>query len=218
MDKRLKGVAIGAGLFSVIVFALAGFFSWRSVAYVDTFHARLMGESLAVTAPVSGRVLECETRVGDTVAEGDQLAIIETYIGTTGGRVAIPLRAPADGIIVQNNISAGEAVAAGQQLLLSTDPSKLWVEANINESRIARVKVGQPVDVRVSALKISFTGQVEQISRATTVSLTADGGRNSISSTANVEVPVRIRFNPDGYRLLPGMSVEVRIRVDPRTW
>jgi len=219
MDSRLKRVALVAGVFAVVVFALAGFFVWRSAAYVDTFHARVLGEATVVTAPAGGRVLRCNVEVGDTVIEGEELAVIEAHLsGAPGGRVALPLRAPASGIIIERPVNVAETIAVGQPFATLMDPNRLWVEANVNESRIGQVKVGQDVQVRVRALKVSFHGRVERVGRSTNVALTGDGGRGAVSQPVNAEVPVRIAFEPNGYRLMPGMSVEVRIRIDPRAW
>ena len=219
MDKRLKRVAIVSGVFALLVFALAGFFIWRNVAYVDTFHARVMGESTVVTMPVSGRLLHCNVQAGDAVAEGEEIAVIEAYVtGAEAGRVALPLRAPVSGIVVQRTVDPAEVIAAGQPFVTILDPDSLWVEANIHESRIGRVKVGQAVQVRVRALKISFSGQVEQVGRVANLALAPDGGRSTLSQPAGAEVPVRIALDTAGYRLAPGMSVEVRIRIDPRAW
>ncbi|MBC7256103.1 MAG: HlyD family secretion protein, partial [Chloroflexi bacterium] len=83
-------------------------------------------------------------------------------------------------------------------------------------SRIALVKVGQPVRVRIRALKMSFPGRVEQISQATTVALGATGLGAATSNP--VEVPVRISVDTRGYRLYPGMSAEIHVQVEPRLW
>ena len=112
MDKRLKKVAIVSAAFALVVFSLAGFFIWRNVAYVDTFHARVMGESTVMTMPVSGRLLRCDVQPGDAVAEGEEIAVIEAYAtGTEPGRVALPLRAPVSGIVVQRSADPTETVA-----------------------------------------------------------------------------------------------------------
>ena len=132
--------------------------------------------------------------------------------------MALPVRAPVSGVIVERPVGVSEAVAAGQPLVTIMDPNDMWVEANINEARIAQVKVGQDVRVRVRALKVSFGGRVERVGRTTNLALTVDGGRSTVSQALSAEVPVRIAFDPDGYRLMPGMSVEVRIRIDPRAW
>ncbi|MGI6374867.1 MAG: HlyD family efflux transporter periplasmic adaptor subunit [Anaerolineae bacterium] len=138
-------------------FVLAGFFVWRNAAYVDTFHARVLGDATVATVPANGRVLQCDVEVGDAVAEGEELGIIEVYLSSSpGGRVALPVRAPVSGVIVERPVGVSEAVAAGQPLVTIMDPNDMWVEANINEARIAQVKVGQDVRVRVRALKVSF--------------------------------------------------------------
>jgi len=169
--------------------------------------------------PASGRLLQCDVQVGDAVAEGDEIAVIEAYAsGAEPERVALPLRAPVSGIVVQRTAGPAEAVAAGQTFMTILDPDSLWVEANIHESRIGHVKVGQQVQVRVRALKISFPGRIEQVGPVTTIALAPDGGRSALSQSVSAETPVRIAVDTAGYRLAPGMSVEVRIRIDPRAW
>jgi HlyD family secretion protein len=64
------------------------------------------------------------------------------------------LRAPADGTITSVNVKVGEIPQIGKIAISLQDVSNLYLEANINESNIKSVAIGQPVTVTFDA----FTG------------------------------------------------------------
>lgn len=114
------------------------------------------------------------------------------------------VRAPIDGVIIERNIEMGEMVAPGgftsQQstgsIVRIADPASLEVEADINESYIARLQLGQRASIRVDAVPdFEYSGSLRQIVP------TADRQR------AVVQVKVSID-NRDG-RLVPDMSCTV---------
>src|SRR5690606_14403614 len=55
------------------------------------------------------------------------------------------IRSPINGIVDRTFVEAGEYVSAGQRIALVHDPERLWVEANVKETQIRRLKPGQPV-------------------------------------------------------------------------
>ena len=114
------------------------------------------------------------------------------------------VRAPIDGVVIERNIEVGEMVAPGgftsQQstgsIVRIADPTSLEVEADINESYIARLQLGQRASIRVDAVPdFEYSGSLRQIVP------TADRQR------AVVQVKVSID-NRDG-RLVPDMSCTV---------
>lgn len=216
--KRLRLVASIAIIAFLVIVGLAGYFGLRNIAQVETFHARVAGHVVTVASPTNGRLVELPVEVGDFVAQDEEIAVLEALATTSQGgqRVLLPIRAPISGIVVTRPANEGDARTTGQTILTIVDPNDIWVEATIHESRIARVKVGQPVRVRIRALKMSFPGRVEQISQATTVALGATGLGAATSNP--VEVPVRISVDTRGYRLYPGMSAEIHVQVEPRLW
>lgn len=66
--------------------------------------------------------------------------------------VMLPLRAPFDGEIVERSAVRGAMVEAGKQLFTVADCSTMWALASVPESALARVRVGQEVELRVEAL------------------------------------------------------------------
>ena len=114
------------------------------------------------------------------------------------------VRAPIDGVVIERNIEVGEMVAPGgftsQQstgsIVRIADPTSLEVEADINESYIARLKLGQRASIRVDAVPdFEYSGSLRQIVP------TADRQR--------AVVQVKVRIDNIDVRLVPDMSCTV---------
>jgi membrane fusion protein (multidrug efflux system) len=106
-------------------------------------------------------------------------------------------------------------VQPGQPIVSIVDASALWVNANIEETNIARVKVGQPVTVHVDALGTDIPGKVEAVTPATASTFSMIPSSNASGNFTKVTqlVPVRISVNLGNQPLLLGANVEVKIRV-----
>jgi HlyD family secretion protein len=59
------------------------------------------------------------------------------------------LRAPIDGIVDVRAARIGEVVTAGQPVVTLINPDDLWVRANVEETYIDRVRVGDKLKVRL---------------------------------------------------------------------
>ncbi len=67
---------------------------------------------MKVLSEVSGSVWKVEVAVGQTVAEGDTLLIVESM------KMEIPVSAPKAGTVVDIRTAEGEPVADGQLLVI----------------------------------------------------------------------------------------------------
>src|SRR5690242_3693049 len=110
--------------------------------------------------------------------------------------------APIDGVIVQRTVDVGQTVAASlsapELFLIANDLSQMQILANVDESDIGQIAVGQPVTFTVQAYpNRSFTGTVQQVRLQST---TQD---NVVNYTTVISVA-----NTDG-KLLPGMTATV---------
>ncbi len=114
------------------------------------------------------------------------------------------IRSPVDGVVIERTVEVGEMVAPGgftsQQstgaLVRIADPTSLEVEADINESFIARIELGQPASIRVDAVPDhEYTGELRQIVP------TADRQR--------AVVQVKVTIDDRDERLVPDMSCTV---------
>jgi len=129
----------------------------------------------------------------------------------------LQIDSPIDGVINKTLIDQGEYVSAGQPILMMHNPSKLWVEANIKETDIGALRIGQPVAITVDAFPDqTFSGHVVVIGRAATsqFALLPDPNPSGNFTKITQRIPVRIRFDDGPTELIgPGMMVEVDIDI-----
>lgn len=124
------------------------------------------------------------------------------------------VRSPLAGVVDRTFVEAGEYVGPGQRLLLMHDPNVVWIEANVKETQLRRLAVGQKVDVRVDAYPDeALEGRVERIGHAATSTFALLPTPNPSGNFTKItqRVPVRISVAQREGRLRPGMMVEVRI-------
>ncbi len=124
--------------------------------------------------------------------------------------------APRAGQLGQVGVRQGAYVASGTQLMAIV-PDTLWVVANLKETQMAQVRIGQAADFRVDALDgARLHGHVQEISPATGSEfalLPADNATGNFVKIAQ-RIPVRIAIDAGqalAARLRPGMSVVVSI-------
>jgi multidrug resistance efflux pump len=129
-------------------------------------------------------------------------------------------RSPAAGVIAQKIVEPGEMVAVGQPLFTITQDTgrgSVWVVANIEETKIRRVRVGQPARLTVDAYPgVVFHGRVIEIRAGTQGQFSLIPAQQPSGSFTKVtqRIPVKIAVESDnGPRLVPGMSAVVSIDV-----
>ena len=97
---------------------------------------------------------------------------------------------------------------------------EIWVTANVKETALARVRVGDPVEFTVDGYgSTTFRGRVESLAPATGARFALLPPDNATGNFTKVvqNVPVRIAVDPSrdpDHPLRPGMSVEVAITTD----
>jgi len=111
------------------------------------------------------------------------------------------LTSPIAGVVVERNATIGATVGSDANLFKIIDLSRVWIDANVFEKDLERVRFGQEVKVAVTAFPgASFAGKVILISSV------VDPETRSVK--VRTEVP-----NPDG-RLKPDMFANVQIFTD----
>lgn len=126
------------------------------------------------------------------------------------------IRSPVPAVIDRTFVLPGEYVAAGQRILLLHDPAEVWVEANIKETQIQRLKLGQPVRISVDAYPGEiFEGRVARIGSATTARFALLPTPNPSGNFTKItqRIPVKIDVVALPKPLKPGMMVEVEIDI-----
>jgi membrane fusion protein (multidrug efflux system) len=125
--------------------------------------------------------------------------------------------APEGGIVSRKQVEPGQLVQPGQPVLTIVADTGVWVTANFKETQLARIRVGQEVDIEVDAYKGEHVkGRVESVSAATGSRFALLPPDNSTGNFTKVvqRVPVRIAITEGldaEHRLRPGMSVVVNV-------
>lgn len=128
----------------------------------------------------------------------DQIARLERT-----GRVEkhLTLFAPASGVVMVRDVLAGQKLMPGEPLMVIADLSMVWGDADIYQSDLLYVKVGQPLELALPYWPDKvFEGKV------IFVSPTLDAESRTLR--ARLEVP-----NPEGL-LKPGMFGDARLNYD----
>jgi HlyD family secretion protein len=113
---------------------------------------------------------------------------------------------PIDGVVLNRAVDEGQTVAASFStptlFSIANDLTQMQVAANIDETDIGQVKLGQRVEFKVNAYNGTvFNGKVSEIRlQSTTTS-------NVVTYTVIINAP-----NPDG-KLLPGLTADITIYV-----
>jgi membrane fusion protein (multidrug efflux system) len=126
--------------------------------------------------------------------------------------------APAGGIIAKKSVEVGQLVQPGQTLMSVVADTGVWITANMKETQLHDLRVGQPVEIEVDAYEgAKVEGVVESISSATGARFALLPPDNATGNFTKVvqRVPVRIKVTRglDAARpLRPGMSVVANVR------
>jgi membrane fusion protein (multidrug efflux system) len=128
--------------------------------------------------------------------------------------------APCDGQVSQKTVETGQSLSAGQALMAVTEDD-VWVLANLKETQLEHVRVGQRVKLAVDTFPSHpFTGRVDSIeagSGATYALLPPDNATGNFTKIVQ-RVPVKLTFDRDsikGYEelVVAGLSVTPSINI-----
>jgi membrane fusion protein, multidrug efflux system len=143
-----------------------------------------------------------------------QLGVVRTQLRNS------EVRSPMNGVIAKRWALPGDVVQPGQAVFTVNDMNSLWVTANLEENRLAALHVNDRVKIRVDAYPdVDFTGTVTQIGSNTAAQFSLIPPNNAAGNFTKItqRVPVKISIGaPAGggeARLMPGMSVEVKVKV-----
>jgi len=107
---------------------------------------------------------DAEARLKEARAEHARARQAAALIGGgQGSRVTV--RAPGDGVVMVIRAAVGAAVSPGGEALVELgDPTRLQVVAQVPESELRRVAVGQEAEVELPALAARVAARVDSIS------------------------------------------------------
>ena len=127
-------------------------------------------------------------------------------------RIVSPLK----GVVDQTFVNTGEYLMPGQRIALIHNPQQVWIKANIKETEIRHLQVGQAVEVHVDAYPDQvFLGKVERIGHSATSQFALLPNTNPSGNFTKItqRLPVRIAVQQKEQLLKPGMMAEIAIDI-----
>ncbi len=125
------------------------------------------------------------------------------------------LRSPVDGIVVQKVTEIGNILEPNQTAVTVADIDHAWVSANIEETAVAAIKVGQSVSVEIDEGGV-LTGKVSEVRSATASQFALIQSENPSGNFTKLvqRIPIKVELDAHPQRQLrAGQSVELKIRV-----
>jgi len=160
---------------------------------------------LVEEGPRKEQVAQARAQV-DQAREALKLAKVRLGYGT--------ITAPLSGLVLSENVEAGDYVAPGTPVVTVGDLANVWLRAYIEETDLGRVKVGQPVEVTTDTYPgKKYAGRVSFI--ASQAEFTP---RNVQTRKERVRLVYRIKVdipNPER-ELKPGMPADAVIRTEDK--
>ena len=168
------------------------YFIRQSVNYLTTDNARVTTTLIAITPPVPGILERFTIYEGQRVSENQILGWVE------GGEV---MRSPVDGIVIHTNAVQNQAVSPMEVIAVIADLNNLHIQANIEETDIARIQVGQSAIVTIDPFgSRQFTGYIREIGHITQAELTGNAMFFTTGGTftrVTHLIPVKINITSD---------------------
>jgi len=207
MSKKVKTAFMAVAL---VGGASIGFAIWHNSGFIATDNARVTTTLISVSANAPGVLERFEAREGRSVGEGEVIGWVEN---------GEPIRSPIGGRVIRAHAVQNQAVMPMEPLAVIADTSRLHIKANIEETDIMRVRVGQPAIVTIDALgRRRFAGYVSGIGRITVAELAGNPLHFDLSgnfSRTTHLIPVEINI-VDDVDLLDLIGVNARVRLPLR--
>lgn len=183
----------------------------------------------AVQAPFAGVLTDLRVQDGDRVAAGQVIGHVvsrESAAALDGaralaaaakspaerrdaeralalaraGQVAVPLRAPAAGVVVSHQATAGALVVGSQDVVTVAATGAIAFVARIDQAALARVRPGEPATVEIPALGVTLPGRVHALL--------------PLANAGEFSAPVRIDFEGRERPRAPGLFGTASIVVE----
>jgi len=170
-------------------------------------NSKLFSENLIARSELDSAETNYETAKASVNAAKAQIAQTEAALKLVETNLRYTkIISPVDGVVISRNVDVGQTVAASFQtptlFTIAQDLTRMQIDANVDESDIGNIIVGQDVEFVVDAYPdITFKGRVWQV-------------RNAPITVQNVVTyDVVIQVDNSDLKLKPGMTANVSVIV-----
>jgi cobalt-zinc-cadmium efflux system membrane fusion protein len=147
--------------------------------------------------------IEADIRSQESLIEGISQRLHRFGVSDSNSRATFltPLKAPFSGVITKAQASPGDTVDAGQEVFTVADLTQVWVQAEVYEKDLGRIRVGQSAFITVDTYpdhpfdgKVSYIGDtLDPQTRTTRVRCEVSNHdlRLKTDMFANIELPTK---------------------------
>jgi membrane fusion protein, multidrug efflux system len=146
-----------------------------------------------------------------------QLGVIKAQLLNT------VISVPINGVVAKKWALVGDVVQPAQPIFSVYDIQNIWITANLEETKLSEIKLDASVEIFIDAYsQQSFHGKITQLGSNTASQFSLIPPNNASGNFTKVtqRVPIKISLeqkpsagNANSFVLLPGMSVEIEIKV-----
>ncbi|HVO22905.1 MAG TPA: HlyD family secretion protein [Candidatus Margulisiibacteriota bacterium] len=185
---------------------IAEFYKRDPQGDIDRIYAQLLKD-----APL---VKQAEAKVAEAHANLDQAKLNLRYCDVV---------AEIDGVITRRTVNPGNHVVVGESMMAVRSLTEIWIDANFKETQLAKLRIGQPVDLEVDMYRSRqlFRGRISGFTMGTGSTLALLPAENATGNFVKVvqRLPVRIElldYDPDRTPLFIGLSVTPYVHVNEK--
>ena len=164
--KKGKGgiiAAVVAGILAVAGGTAAAVFLLLAPQTVETGNARVTTDLIYISSLTPGRLERFNVYEGKSVQAGEILGWVQ--FGES-------LRTPVNGVVLHTLATLDQEILPGEPLAIIADTTNIHIQANIYETDISAIRLGQPAAVTIDVFgNRQFTGYVRRIRRANEIEL-----------------------------------------------
>jgi membrane fusion protein (multidrug efflux system) len=129
--------------------------------------------------------------------------------------------APVSGYVAKRSVQLGQRVQPGTPLMTVIPLEQVWVDANFKETQLAKMRLGQPVELTsdLYGSDVTFNGKLASIGLGTGSAFSLLPAQNASGNWIKIvqRIPVRIELDPKQLathplRLGMSMSIDVGLR------
>ncbi|MFO1420279.1 MAG: efflux RND transporter periplasmic adaptor subunit [Candidatus Competibacteraceae bacterium] len=159
---------------------------------------------------VDNTSVETHPRVAAAAAK-----VKEAYLELARATVVAPVR----GYVAKRSVQVGARVAPGTALMAVIPLGQLWVDANLKESQLEYVRIGQPVELSADLYgdEVKYAGRVVGLAPGTGGAFALLPAQNATGNWIKIvqRVPVRIALDPGALAQHPlRVGLSMRVTVD----
>lgn len=214
-EKRKQLILTILLVMAVAIICVVIYYWYNGKYYISTDDAKVTGTLVKISPITAGKIVELFIEEGDHVDKDqivgrlDVLNLAERDIEQT------LVRSPISGVVIKKSGSVGEIISAGQILAYVTDPSKFYISANIEETKLHNLHAGQKVNIKVDQFKKrKIKGYVKSVGNAANSVFSLFPSNSGATFTKTVQkIPVRIEFDTHDDEIINGTNAYVKIHI-----